>query len=119
MMSAVRQPTERPRAAEPLVEIKGLTKLYPMDTGWLGKTRSWLSAVEDVDLTVRRGEVLGLVGESGSGKSTLARLLIRLLEPTRGEVRYEGRNIFALTHGELRRLRRKVQIVFQDRSEER
>jgi oligopeptide/dipeptide ABC transporter ATP-binding protein len=103
-----------PQPAESLVEIKGLTKLYPVDAGWLAKKRSWLSAVEDVDLTVRRGEVVGLVGESGSGKSTLARLLIRLIEPTRGEVLYEGRNIFALPGKELRRLRRKVQIVFQD-----
>ncbi|TMB94588.1 MAG: ATP-binding cassette domain-containing protein [Chloroflexi bacterium] len=113
-MSALRQPTERPRAAEPLVEIKGLTKLYPMDTGWLGKKRSWLSALEDVDLTVRRGEILALVGESGSGKSTLARLLIKLIEPTRGEIRYEGENIFALSRAQVRSLRRKVQIVFQD-----
>lgn len=114
MMSALRQPTARPRAAEPLVEIKGLTKLYPIDTGWLGKKRSWLSALEDVDLTVNRGEILAVVGESGSGKSTLARLLIKLMDPTRGEVRYEGENIFGLSRGQVRRLRRKVQIVFQD-----
>lgn len=114
MMSALSQPTERPRAAEPLVEITGLTKLYPVDSGWLGKRRSWLSALEDVDLTVRRGEILALVGESGSGKSTLARLLIRLIEPTRGQIRYEGENIFALSRAQVRGLRRKVQIVFQD-----
>src|SRR5438477_7274516 len=114
MMSAVRKPTERSPAAEPLVEISGLTKLYPMDSGWLGKKRSWLSALEDVDLSVRRGEILALVGESGSGKSTLARLLIKLIEPTRGEIRYEGRNIFGLSRQQVRRLRRKVQIVFQD-----
>lgn len=113
-MSALSQPTERPRVAEPLVEIKGLTKLYPVDSGWLTKKRSWLSALEDVDLTVMRGEVLALVGESGSGKSTLARLLIKLIEPTRGEVRYEGENIFALSRAQVRRLRRKMQIVFQD-----
>jgi oligopeptide/dipeptide ABC transporter ATP-binding protein len=85
-----------------------------VDSGWLGKKRSWLSALEDVDLTVRRGEILALVGESGSGKSTLARLLIKLIEPTRGEVRYEGQNIFGLSRAQVRRLRRKVQIVFQD-----
>ena len=114
MMSALSRPAEQLRSAEPLVEIKGLTKLYPADTGWLGKKRSWLSALEDVDLTIRRGEILALVGESGSGKSTLARLLIKLMEPTRGEVRYEGMNIFALSRPQVRRLRRKIQIVFQD-----
>jgi oligopeptide/dipeptide ABC transporter ATP-binding protein len=105
---------EQHASAESLVEIKGLTKLYPLDTGWLGKKRSWLSALENVDLAVRRGEVLALVGESGSGKSTLARLLIRLIEPTRGVVRYEGQNIFDMSRAQVRRLRRKVQIVFQD-----
>lgn len=114
MASALNRPAEEQRAAVPLVEIKGLTKLYPMDSGWLGKKRSWLSALEDVDLTVRRGEILALVGESGSGKSTLARLLIKLIEPTRGEIRYEGENIFALSRAQVRKLRRKVQIVFQD-----
>src|SRR5207302_5627844 len=114
MMSALRQPTERPRAAEPLVEVKGLTKLYPMDTGWLGKKRSWLSALEDVDLTVRRGEILALVGESGSGKSTLARLLIKLIEPTSGEVRYELEHIVALSRAQVRNLRRKMHDVSQD-----
>src|SRR5260370_285771 len=114
MMSALSKPTARASAAEPLVEIKGLTKLYPVDTGWLGKKRSWLSALEDVDLTVNRGEILAVVGESGSGKSTLARLLIKLIEPTRGEIRYEGENIFGLSRAQVRRMRRKVQIVFQD-----
>ena len=113
-MSALTRPAEQHRAAEPLVDIRGVTKLYPLDSGWLGKKRSWLSALEDVDLTVRRGEILALVGESGSGKSTLARLLIKLIEPTRGEIRYEGENIFALSPPQVRRLRRKVQIVFQD-----
>ena len=114
MTSALSRATEAPRAAEPLVEITGLSKLYPVDAGWLGKSRSWLSALEDVDLTVTRGEILALVGESGSGKSTLARLLIKLIEPTRGQVRYEGQNIFAMSRAQVRRLRRKVQIVFQD-----
>jgi oligopeptide/dipeptide ABC transporter ATP-binding protein len=113
-MSALNKPAKKPMAGEPLVQIKGLTKLYPMDSGWLGKRRSWLSALEDVDLTVKRGEILALVGESGSGKSTMARLLIKLIEPTRGEVLYEGKNIFTMSRPEVRRLRRKVQIVFQD-----
>src|SRR5579859_444987 len=114
MSSALNKPTARASAPEPLVEIRGLTKLYPVDAGWLTKKRSWLSALEDVDLTVNRGEILAVVGESGSGKSTLARLLIKLIDPTRGEVRYEGENIFGLSRGRVRRFRRKVQIVFQD-----
>src|SRR5919204_4904241 len=102
------------RSGEPLVETRGLTKLYTVETGFLAKTRSLLSAVEDVDLTIRRGETLGLVGESGSGKSTVARLLTRLTEPTRGDVLFEGENVFALSSRQLRRLRRRIQIVFQD-----
>ena len=94
--------------------MRALTKLYAVETGFLARTKSVLSAVEDLDLAIVRGETLGLVGESGSGKSTVARLLPRLIEPTRGEVLYEGRNIFDLSGGGLRRLRRKVQIVFQD-----
>src|SRR2546428_9236140 len=108
MMSALSRPAERSPAAEPLVEISGLTKLYPMEAGWLGKKRSWLSALEDVDLSVRRGETLALVGDSGSGKPTLARLLVKLIEPTPGGIRYEGKNIFALPRPPARRPRRQV-----------
>jgi oligopeptide transport system ATP-binding protein len=114
-MSAVPPSVAEPaaRAGQALVDMRGLTKLYPVETGFLAKTKSVLSAVEDLDVAIFPGETLGLVGESGSGKSTVARLLPRLIEPTRGEVLYEGRNIFALS-GALRSLRRKVQIVFQD-----
>src|SRR5947209_20220508 len=94
-------------AGETLVEARGLSKLYPVETGFIAKKRAWLSAVEDVDLSIRRGETLGLVGESGSGKSTVARLLLRLVEPTRGDVLYDGRSILTVSGGELRRLRRK------------
>jgi peptide/nickel transport system ATP-binding protein len=116
-MSAVPLSVDQPRAAraiEPLIETRGLTKLYSVETGFLAKKRSLLSAVEDLDLQILRGETLGLVGESGSGKSTVARLLTRLVEPTRGEILYEGGNALALSGRPLRRLRRKVQIVFQD-----
>jgi oligopeptide/dipeptide ABC transporter ATP-binding protein len=116
-MSAVQRRVVEPasgRADEALVRARGLTKLYSVESGFLAKQKSVLSAVEDVDVAIFRGETLGLVGESGSGKSTVARLLLRLTEPTRGEVLYEGRDIFALSAGAMRRLRRKVQIVFQD-----
>jgi len=98
----------------PLVETRGLTKLFTLETGFIAKKRALLSAVEDVNLRIERGETLGLVGESGSGKSTVARLLLRLVEATRGEVLYDGKDIYKLNRSELRRLRRKVQIVFQD-----
>jgi oligopeptide transport system ATP-binding protein len=116
-MSAVPLSADQPlaaRAIEPLIETRDLTKLYSIETGFLAKKRSMLSAVEDLDLQILRGETLGLVGESGSGKSTVARLLTRLVEPTRGEILYEGRDALALSGRTLRRLRRKVQIVFQD-----
>jgi peptide/nickel transport system ATP-binding protein len=70
--------------------------------------------VEDVSFAIARGETLGLVGESGSGKSTVARMLLRLVEPTAGEVRYDGRDLLAMRTGELRAIRRKMQVVFQD-----
>src|SRR5260370_35480886 len=98
-MWALSQPTMRATAAEPLVEITGLTKLYPGETGWLGKKRSWLSALEAVDLTVNRGEILAGFGESGSGKATRARLLINRIEPNRRAVRDDGENIFGLARG--------------------
>ena len=116
-MSAEDAAPERfdPEAAPgaPLVEIEGLTKIYSLEKGF-SKKKVLLSAVEDFDMTIYRGETLGLVGESGSGKSTIARLLLRLVEPTRGSVRYEGQNVYELGRGDMRRLRRKMQIVFQD-----
>jgi oligopeptide/dipeptide ABC transporter ATP-binding protein len=92
-----------------LLEAHGLTKHFPIREGFFG--RRMLRAVDGVDLDVREGETLGVVGESGCGKSTLARLLIGLLEPTAGEVRYDGHTL-AETHK--KQLRRDVQIVFQD-----
>jgi peptide/nickel transport system ATP-binding protein len=89
---------------EALVEARGLTKEYGPGT----------RVVNDVSFTIVRGETLGLVGESGSGKSTVARMLLRLVEPTAGEVRYGGRDLLAASAGELRGLRRRMQIVFQD-----
>jgi oligopeptide/dipeptide ABC transporter ATP-binding protein len=105
---------EHPSAGGALIEARGLTKLYPVTTGFLSRKHSLLSAVEDVDLEIGRGETLGLVGESGSGKSTVARLITRLIEPTRGQIAYDGHDITGIGGGELRQLRRKIQIVFQD-----
>jgi ABC-type oligopeptide transport system ATPase subunit len=89
----------------PLLEIRSLTKIYPQ-----GEVR----AVDDVSLDIHAGETLGLVGESGSGKSTLGRLLLRLIEPTSGSICFEGRDLLAASPGEMRRLRRDMQVIFQD-----
>jgi oligopeptide/dipeptide ABC transporter ATP-binding protein len=99
----------------PLVEVRNLTKDFPSGGGWF-TTRHVVRAVDDVSLTIDRGETLGLVGESGSGKTTLGRLMLRLLEPTAGMVQYDGKNIFALDSRALRALRRRIQLVFQDSS---
>jgi peptide/nickel transport system ATP-binding protein len=90
-----------------LVEALNLTKEYPREGGVA-------RVVDEVTLTIRRGETLGLVGESGSGKSTVARMILRLVQPTSGSVRFDGTDVLAANSSELRRLRRRMQIVFQD-----
>ncbi len=99
----------------PLVEARGLSKRFPVLGGALGLSRvAELRAVEEVDLQIGRAEVLGLVGESGCGKSTLGRLLIRLIDPSAGEVRFEGADLAKAEGAALRALRRRMQMVFQD-----
>jgi ABC-type oligopeptide transport system ATPase subunit len=101
----------------PLLEVRDLTKIYPHGESVLGgksSSRSEVRAVDDVSLDIHAGETLGLVGESGSGKSTLGRLLLRLVEPTSGSIGFEGRDLLAAGPGEMRRLRRDMQIIFQD-----
>jgi oligopeptide transport system ATP-binding protein len=98
-----------------LVEARGLSKRFRVLGGALGLSQvAELRAVEGVDLRIERAEVLGLVGESGCGKSTLGRLLIRLIEPSAGEVRFEGEDLATATGAKLRSLRRRMQMVFQD-----
>jgi oligopeptide transport system ATP-binding protein len=97
----------------PLLEVRHLTKEFSRRAGLFGKTTS-VHAVDDVSFTIDRGETFGLVGESGSGKTTTGRCILRLIEPTSGEVIFDGRNVLALSRGEMRRTRRDMQIVFQD-----
>jgi peptide/nickel transport system ATP-binding protein len=115
--SAVREPngaSPLPGVA-PLLSVRGLAKHYPVTTGMMRRaTGEVVRAVDGVSFDLAAGETLGVVGESGSGKSTLARTLLRLEEPTAGEARYQGRDLFALTPAELLAFRRRMQIVFQD-----
>ncbi len=103
-------------APAPLVDVQDLVKHYPGERSWLGlgRPRAAVRAVDGVSFTIPAGTTLGLVGESGSGKTTVARTLLRLTEPSSGSFRLDGVDVFSLAAGPLRRLRRRIQIVFQD-----
>jgi oligopeptide/dipeptide ABC transporter ATP-binding protein len=98
----------------PLLQVRGLTKHFPIRSGLLQRVTGAVKAVDDVSFDVARGETLALVGESGCGKTTTGRALLRLIEPTRGSVHFDGTDVMALTGEPLRRMRRHMQIVFQD-----
>ncbi|MGH9521895.1 MAG: ABC transporter ATP-binding protein [Terriglobales bacterium] len=98
----------------PLVEVRNLVKDFPLSESVFGSARGKVRAVNNVSLDIHERETLGLVGESGSGKSTLGRLILRLVEPTSGRIIFDGHDVAAATPSELRRLRRDMQIIFQD-----
>lgn len=100
--------------SEALLEVKDLKKYFPVKAGFLNRTVGQVKAVDGVSITIRQGETFGLVGESGSGKSTVGRTVLRLTEKTDGEVRFKGRDLYSLPAEELRRLRPKMQLIFQD-----
>jgi oligopeptide/dipeptide ABC transporter ATP-binding protein len=97
-----------------LVEVRNLVKYFPVRAGVLQRVQGWVKAVDDVTFTIERGETLGLVGESGCGKTTIGRSILRLIEPTGGEVLFEGEDLVGMPQRQLKEMRREMQIIFQD-----
>ena len=101
-------------AQEPLLQVKNLKTYFPINKGLFGKATDFVKAVDDVSFDVYPGETLGLVGESGCGKTTLGRTILRLIEPTSGEIIYKGTNLLQLDNKQMRAQRKEIQIIFQD-----
>lgn len=100
--------------ADDLVQVQHLVKYFPVRAGLMQRVVNWVKAVDDVSFNVKKGETLGMVGESGCGKTTIGRSMLRLVEPTSGSVRYEGKDVLKLRGNELKDVRRHMQIIFQD-----
>jgi len=114
MVQQVEFPKTSGTAGTTLIDVKGLKVHFPIKGGLLGRTVARVKAVDGVDLFIRRGETLGLVGESGCGKSTTGRAILQLIKPTTGSVKFDGVELTTLPKNELRQMRAKMQMVFQD-----
>jgi len=108
------QPIVSNNGKHDLIQVKNLMKYFPVRGGLLQRVVAWVQAVDNVSFTVREGETLGLVGESGCGKTTVGRTMLRLTEPTGGQVLYDETDIFSLKGNDLKKMRRNMQIIFQD-----
>ncbi|MGA1875877.1 MAG: dipeptide ABC transporter ATP-binding protein [bacterium] len=97
-----------------LLQVQGLKKFFPVKRGFLSRTQAWVKAVDDISFMIRPRQTLGLVGESGCGKTTVGRTILRLMEPTAGDIFFEGNPISSLKGQSLRRMRQRMQIIFQD-----
>ena len=105
---------EKLYSTTPVLEVENLKTWFPLKKNWLGKTTEWVKAVDDVSFNVYKGETLGLVGESGCGKTTIGRSIVQLVNATGGKIKYQGTDLLSLNSSELRPLRKKIQIIFQD-----
>jgi len=100
--------------SDTILKVKNLTKFFPIIGGVIRHKIGEVKAVNNISFNLKKGDTIGIVGESGCGKSTVARLILNLIEPTGGEVIFQGQNIFSFSRGEMRKVRKKMQMVFQD-----